>query len=106
MRDAIQVVLADPVASAREFDSRAGRMSVEQSIAMIVTGDVLIHTWDLARATGIDETLDPVEVHRMFEGAQPFDEILRSSGQFGARVTVPDSADEQTKLLAFMGRQP
>ena len=106
MRDGILAVLADPVASAFEFDSRAGKMSVEQSIAMIVTGDVMIHTWDLARATGLDETLDPIEVHRMLEGVQPFDEILRSSGQFGPKVMVPDSADEQTKLLAFMGRTP
>ena len=106
VRDAIEDVLADPAASAREFDSRAGKMTVEQSIGMIVTGDVLIHTWDLARATGLDEQLDADEVHPMFEGVQPFDEILRSSGQFGAWVTVPDTADEQTKLLAFMGRQP
>ncbi|CAN5577980.1 maleylpyruvate isomerase family mycothiol-dependent enzyme [soil metagenome] len=106
MRDEIVRVLADPVVCAREFYSQAGRMSVEQSIGMIVTGDVLIHTWDLARATGTDEALDPVEVHRMFEGVQPFDQILRSSGQFGERVMVADTADEQTKLLAFMGRQP
>lgn len=75
-------------------------------VEWIVTGDVLIHSWDLARAAGLDEKLDPVEVHRMYEGVQPFDEILRSSGQFGPRVMVPDTADEQTKLLAFMGRQP
>lgn len=106
MREGILAVLADPAASAYEFDSRAGKMSVEQSIAMIVTGDVLIHTWDLARATGLDEKLDAAEVHRMYEGVQPFDEILRSSGQFGPRVSVADSADEQTQLLAFMGRQP
>lgn len=106
LRDAILEVLADPEVSSREFDSRAGKMSVEQSIAMIVTGDVLIHTWDLARAVGLDETLDATEVQRMYEGVQPFDEILRSSGQFGARVDVPDSADVQTKLIAFMGRQP
>lgn len=106
MRDVIQNVLADPEVSSREFDSRAGKMTVEQSIAMIVTGDVLIHTWDLARAAGLDETLDPTEVSRMYAGIQPFDEILRTSGHFGPRVIVPDSADEQTKLLAFMGRQP
>ena len=106
VRDAILAALADPAVSAFEFDSAAGKMNVEQSIGMIVTGDVLIHSWDLARAAGLDETLDPEEVHRMYEGAQPFDEILRSSGQFGPRVIVPDTADEQTKLIAFMGRQP
>jgi hypothetical protein len=37
---------------------------------------------------------------------EPLDEVLRQSGQYGARVTVPDDADEQTRLIAFTGRQP
>jgi hypothetical protein len=31
---------------------------------------------------------------------------MRQSGHYGPRVEVPDDADEQTKLLAFMGRRP
>ena len=85
---------------------RAGRHSVEDAIATFFLGDVLIHTWDLARATGLDEALDADEVHRMFEGIEPYDEMLRASGQYGPRVEVSDDADEQTKLIAFMGRQP
>ena len=73
---------------------------------MFIMGDVLIHTWDIARATGVDETLDADEVHRMLVGIEPYDEMLRSSGQYGPRVAVPDDADEQTRLLAFIGRQP
>ncbi len=65
-----------------------------------------MHTWDLARATGLDERLDPDEVHALFVTMEPMDEMLRQSGQFGARVPVPDDADEQTKLIAFTGRQP
>jgi uncharacterized protein (TIGR03086 family) len=106
LSDSVQGLLEDPVVSAREFDGPMGRMSVEQAVDMIVTGDVLLHTWDLARATGQDETLDPDEVHRMFEGMQPMDEILRNSGHYGPRVEVPDDADEQTKLIAFIGRRP
>jgi uncharacterized protein (TIGR03086 family) len=65
-----------------------------------------VHTWDVARATGLDETLDADEVHRMFSAMEPLDEVLRASGHFGPRVPVPDDADEQTKLIAFTGRQP
>ena len=104
--DAVQAVLDDPAVATREFESRMGRQSVEQAIDMIVTGDVLLHTWDLARATGQDETLDPEEVHRMFQGMEPMDELLRNSGHYGPRVEVPDHADEQTKLIAFIGRRP
>jgi len=42
----------------------------------------------------------------MFEGMLPMDEMLRESGQYGPRVAVPDDADSQTKLLAFIGRTP
>jgi hypothetical protein len=34
------------------------------------------------------------------------DEAMRSSGHYGPRVAVPDDADAQTRLLAFMGRHP
>lgn len=105
--DGIQCLLDDPTTAARQFDHpRAGRHSVEDAIAIFFLGDVLIHTWDLARATGGDEILDAAEVHRMLEGVEPYDEMLRTSGQYGPRVEVPIDADEQTKLIAFMGRQP
>ena len=60
-----------------------GRMTTENAIGMVVTGDIVVHTWDLARATGQDETLDPVEVSAMYEGMQAIDEMLRSSGHYG-----------------------
>src|SRR3712207_1825889 len=37
---------------------------------------------------------------------EPIDDLLRSSGQYGPRVTVPDDADVQTRMLAFIGRDP
>lgn len=104
--DAIQASLDDPERASREFDMPIGRFTVEAAVDTFGTGDVLIHTWDLARAAGLDETLDPDEVHRMFQAMEPMDEVLRQSGQFGAPVDVPEDADEQTKLIAFSGRQP
>jgi hypothetical protein len=67
---------------------------------------VFIHTWDVARATGQDETLDPGVVHDLLIGMEPLDEMLRASGQYGRRVEVPAAADEQTRLIAFTGRRP
>ena len=102
----IQAALDDPVVAGSERDTPMGRSSFAATIGTICTGDVLIHTWDLARATGLDERLDPVEVHGMLEGVEPLDEVLRSSGHYGPRVDVADDADEQSRLLAFLGRQP
>jgi hypothetical protein len=68
--------------------------------------DVFLHRWDLARATGQDETLDPQRCAELLDGMLPMDEVLRQSGQYGPRVEVPEDADAQAKLLAFIGRTP
>jgi uncharacterized protein (TIGR03086 family) len=106
LSDGLQAMLDDPEVASREIDAPMGRMSVEQALDMICTSDVFLHTWDLARATGLDETLDPDEVHALLVGMEPMDDLLRSSGHYGPRVEVPDDADEQTRLLAFIGRRP
>ena len=103
---ALQAALDSPEVAGSEFDSRPGRHTVEDAIGMFILPDILIHTWDLARATGLDETLDAGEVHDLFVGMEPYDEMLRQSGHYGPRVDVPADADEQTKLIAFTGRRP
>jgi uncharacterized protein (TIGR03086 family) len=105
--DAVQALLDDPGVAEREHDlPHIGRMSLEEAIDMIYTGDVFLHRWDLARATGQDETLDADKCAAMLEGMLPMDEMLRQSGQYGPRVEVPDGVDVQTRLLAFIGRHP
>lgn len=105
--DAVQALLDDPATAEEEHDfPHLGRMSLGQVIDMIYTGDVFLHRWDLARATGQDDTLDPEKCAAMLAGMLPMDEALRQSGQYGPRVDVPDTADVQTKLLAFIGRTP
>ena len=91
MSDGVQSVLDHPTTAQVTFEhGRAGTHPLDRAIDMFFLGDVLIHTWDLARATGQDETLDADEVHGMLVGIEPYDEVLRSSGQYGARVAVPD----------------
>jgi uncharacterized protein (TIGR03086 family) len=102
----IQAALDDPDVATRARDTRVGHWTLEQTVDTICTPDVLIHTWDLARATGLDERLDPVEVHSFASSMEPMDEMLRASGQYGPRVEVADDADEQSRLLAFLGRRP
>jgi uncharacterized protein (TIGR03086 family) len=103
---ALRGTFDDRSLAASERDTPIGRSSLEATLDQIVTSDVLIHTWDLARATGLDERLDPEEVHRMLDGIEPMDEVLRSSGHYGPKVPVPDDAGQQDRLLAFLGRQP
>lgn len=107
LSNAIQAVLDDPGVGERTFSHpQAGTHALDAAIGMFILGDVLVHTWDLARSTGLDETLDEDEVHSMYAGMLPLDAMLRGSGHYGARVEAPDDAHEQTKLIAFTGRQP
>jgi uncharacterized protein (TIGR03086 family) len=103
---ALRDALDDPSVAGSEQDTPMGRSTFAATLDMIATTDVFLHTWDLARATGGDEHLDPDEVHRLLVGMEPMDEVLRSSGHYGPRTPVPADADEQTRLLAFIGRVP
>jgi len=105
--DGVQAVLDSPERAGGSFvDRHVGSLRVDEAVSRFYTSDVFLHTWDLARATGQDETLDPVRCAAMFAGMLPMDEALRLSGHYGPRVWVPDDADAQTQLLAFIGREP
>jgi uncharacterized protein (TIGR03086 family) len=103
-RDSVLAALEDPSVAGREYESPMGTTTFERTIGMFGIGDVLVHTWDLARAVGLDERLDQDEVHRLFVVMEPNDEMMRQGTAFGPRVEVDDDADEQTRLLAFTGR--
>jgi uncharacterized protein (TIGR03086 family) len=105
--DAVQALLDDASSAERTYDfPHIGTMSLGQATDMIYTADVFMHRWDLARATGQDETMDPDKCAEMLAGMLPMDDVLRRSGQYGPSVEVADDADVQTKLLAFIGRTP
>ncbi|CAB4363544.1 MAG: TIGR03086 family protein [Actinobacteria bacterium] len=80
-----------------------GPMPAIDMIGRFVSTDVLVHTWDLARAVGGDETLDAATVAAAYSGMKPMDAMIRRPGFFGARVDVADT-DTQTEFLSFLGR--
>jgi uncharacterized protein (TIGR03086 family) len=99
-------VLTDPALAAKPIETPFSTQSLADTVDMIVTGDVFTHTWDLARATGQDETLDPDQLQRMIAGMGEMpEEALRSDGMFGPALDAPADADEQTKFLAYVGRR-
>ena len=105
--DAVQAMLDDPERSGVIVDHpHMGTQSLGGLVAMIYTGDVFQHTWDLARASGQDDTLDPETCAAMLAGMEQMDAVLRESGQYGPRVAVPADADVQTRLIGFIGRDP
>ena len=104
---AIQALLDDPAVAGAEHDlPHLGTMTLGAAIDQIYTSDVFLHRWDLARATGQDERLDPDRCAAMFEGMLPMDDVLRASGHYGPKVEVPEGASAQDRLLGFLGRTP
>lgn len=104
--DAVQALLEGPDADLVFDDPHLGPQHLSELVDRIYTGDVFLHTWDLARATGQDDTLDPATCVEMLAGMEPIEELMRSSGQYGVRVDVPPDADAQARLLGFIGRDP
>ncbi len=73
--------------------------------AMQLFADHLIHAWDLARAIGADERLDPELVEACATWFAGMEDGYRGAGAIGDRPPVPDGADAQTRLLAMFGRR-
>jgi uncharacterized protein (TIGR03086 family) len=113
----VEAVLADPHLAGLEAETPAGPMTVERQIDEVVSDDLPQHGWDLARATGQDDAIDPLDVERLWAitTAIPADlmERYRTPGAFGPgievfgpEVDVPADASLQDRLLGLIGRDP
>lgn len=104
--DQVRSLLADPATAGRTYESPMfGSVPLARAIHQFFTADVFMHAWDLARATGQDETLDPQMARELREGMESMpQDLLRGSGQFGPPQPAPDGADEGQRLMAFTGR--
>ena len=104
------------VAAARAAQASTGEADAMTRIVHLSFGDVsgaaylkqmavdsLIHSWDLARAIGADETLDPELVDFSYEELRQTAEDWRSGGAFGPAQEAGDDST-QSKLLALTGR--
>ena len=105
--DAVQALLDDPATDQKVLSNpHLGEIPLAQAIDSFYTSDVFMHTWDLAVATGQDDRLDPATCTELLAGMEPIEEMLRSSGQYGPRVEIADTADVQRRLISFIGRDP
>ena len=90
----------------QQVDHFGGKAPFSESVTTVVCADTLLHTWDLARGTGQDDTLDLSSVAAASAFLTPNGDMMRSPGGFGPEVTVAADASPQDRLVAFAGRDP
>ncbi|GGS39985.1 hypothetical protein Snoj_27630 [Streptomyces nojiriensis] len=88
--------------------TRAGGVDLPGSVAAVVAADELVvHGWDLARATGLEYVPDPAALRASYgflrEAAQ---DAGRGGGIFGAVVSVPEGAPLLERAIGLSGRDP
>ncbi|MFI1764800.1 TIGR03086 family metal-binding protein [Streptomyces sp. NPDC020800] len=88
--------------------TRAGGVDLPGAIAgAVVADELVIHGWDLARATGQSYAPDPAALDSalVFLRAAA-DDPDRGGGLFGPLVPVPESAPLLDRALGLSGRDP
>ncbi len=105
LRPALAVALADPANLKGQAEQLGG--TPKQAVAGLITADLLVHSWDLARSIGVDATLPEAAAESTLRGLRQLPEaMLRSDRMFGPAVDIADDASTQDKLIAFVGRRP
>ena len=101
----LEAAFGEPGAMARTACHRAGGRTGAQLLAMRVL-DIAVHTWDLARAIGAGESLDPDIVAFALTRQDTID-AGRQRGAFAPPPgTAPAGSSAQTRLLYLSGRRP
>jgi uncharacterized protein (TIGR03086 family) len=114
-REQLPARLADLSAVWRESDAWEGQAEVggvtmpSELTAKVALDELVLHGWDLARATGQGFDPDPASVGAALDFASmlstPGEEAGRE-GIFGPVVDVPDDAAPLDRLLGLSGRDP
>jgi uncharacterized protein (TIGR03086 family) len=70
--------------------------------------DLVVHAWDLLRAAGLDETVDPRIVVDVLDMVAPHLDEMLAFGAYGAGPsgTLPADASPQSQLIDWFGRRP
>ncbi|MFI5590169.1 TIGR03086 family metal-binding protein [Amycolatopsis sp. NPDC051758] len=79
-----------------------GEIPLEGVVTLLIT-DLVAHSWDIGSALGQDVRLAPDLVAVAHDWARA--NVVRRPGFFGPELVPPAGADEQTRMLAFLGRR-
>jgi uncharacterized protein (TIGR03086 family) len=100
----VAALIADDAVSSAEYDGHFGRTTVGATLAQFYVFDMVVHRWDVARATGVGTAFSDAELDRIEQGADSFGDALYMDGVCKPGVEAPAGADRTTRLLARLGR--
>ncbi len=75
-------------------------------IGAMALGELVVHGWDLARATGQQLTVDGAVAEHLATEVAKTAEQGREMGVYGPEVTVPAAAPALDRVLGLTGRDP
>ena len=104
--DAVMAAWAEPGAMERRCHMPFGDIPASAAVSIHFL-DIVVHGWDLARATGQDTTIEAdlaAEALDISHGL--LSPELRATGVFGPEVPVSADDPLHDRLVAFMGRRP
>ncbi|WP_405613952.1 TIGR03086 family metal-binding protein [Streptomyces sp. NBC_01511] len=88
-------------------DGLTGAMNMPaRTVGVMVLGDLIVHAWDLARATGQPYEPDAAVVRMLGVEFAALAPTARSMGVFGEPFPVGEGATPFASLLAVTGRDP
>jgi uncharacterized protein (TIGR03086 family) len=99
--DALVEAWRDPAAWDGDATVAGVTLSAELTAA-VVTDELVVHGWDLARALGLPYQPDPAAVGAAVVFAEKFSGM--EGGPFGPPVPVPPDGSDFEKLLGYAGR--
>jgi uncharacterized protein (TIGR03086 family) len=83
-----------------------GSATPAADIAAMLIAEMVLHGWDIAKATGQDYRCDDAVAQAVLETVQAQGELFRQYQGFAAIVPVPDDATAFDRALALSGRNP
>jgi uncharacterized protein (TIGR03086 family) len=101
----MRALLADESFATTEFDGYFGRTTVEELLANFYGFDLVVHRWDLGRASGLPVTWSEEEMDRVEKAADGFGDMLYGDGVCKPALEAPEDAPRQVRLLARLGRR-
>lgn len=95
-----------PAAWEGELDIGGGWMASPDDYVVMLLGELVLHGWDVARATGQEYRASPATVETVLRFVEQNGEMFRQYKAFGESVETAPDAGAFERALALSGRDP